>query len=60
MKLAIINLVLLANILVPSPKNKLSVDLEDRRNETKLHKLVTIQWDNFRAEWQMYIVEGQK
>lgn len=57
----ILNVILLLNILTPSHSAAhLSSDVEDRRNETKLHKYVTIQWDNFTAEFNTYVLKGTK
>ncbi len=56
----LLNLLLLLNILFPAPKpNHLSADIEDRRNETRIHKYITNQWDSFILEVNIYILKGK-
>jgi len=55
MRMTLLNLVMLANVMVPA----LSVDVEDRRNETKIHKYLTIQLDNAKYEFTPYVMKGK-
>lgn len=59
MRMTLLNLAMLANVLIPAQKSALSVDVEDRRNETEIHKYMTIQLDSAAYEFKTYVMKGK-
>lgn len=57
--MTLLNLAMLANVLIPAQKSALSVDVEDRRNETEIHKYMTIQLDSAAYEFKTYVMKGK-